>query len=90
MDELARMTDGFSGREIDSFCKQVIYRMIREENEPLPGVIDQGLDAVRSYKIRVRELSRSDFETAAEMITPQTSPEEAARYADWGRRTDET
>ena len=88
-DQLAGMTRGYSGREIESFCKQVIYRMIRERNEGLPGVIDRGLDAVRSYRIKLRELSREDFDWAAQRIHPQTSPEEARRYADWGRAVDE-
>ncbi len=88
MEDLAGMTEGFSGRELESFCKQVIYKMIRERNESLPDIVDRGLDAVRSYKIKVRELARPDFEDAAQAIRPQTSPEEAKRYLEWGTRLD--
>ncbi|MCZ6603201.1 MAG: ATP-binding protein [Planctomycetota bacterium] len=88
MEELAGMTEGFSGRELESFCKQVIYKMIRERNESLPEIVDRGLDAVRSYKIKVRELARADFEDATQAIRPQTSPEDAKRYLEWGTRLD--
>ncbi|MCZ6691512.1 MAG: ATP-binding protein [Planctomycetota bacterium] len=88
MEDLAGMTAGFSGRELESFCKQVIYKMIRERNESLPDIVDRGLDAVRSYKIKVRELARPDFEDAVQAIRPQTSPEEAKRYLEWGTRLD--
>lgn len=89
MEDLALMTEGFSGREIEGFCKQVIYKMIRERNKTLPEIVDRGLDAVRSYKIRLRELVRGDFEEAARGIKPQTSPEDARHYAEWGTRLEE-
>ena len=89
MEDLAMMTEGFSGREIEGFCKQVVYKMIRERNRSLPEIVDRGLDAVRSYKIKLRELERADFEEAARGIKPQTSPEIAKRYAEWGTRLEE-
>lgn len=88
-EQLAEFTEGFSGREIEGFCKQVIYRMIREQNRKLPGIVDQGLDVVRKYEIRTRELTLDDFEAAAKTVAPQTTPEEAERYAEWGVRIDE-
>ena len=88
-EQLAELTQGFSGREIEGFCKQVIYGMIQEQNRELPGIVDDGLDAVRKYEIRTRELTTEDFEGAARSVAPQTTPEEAQRYAEWGVRIEE-
>lgn len=82
-DDLAGLTDGYSGREIERFCKEVTTRMIAEENAELPGLVDQGLDAVKSYNVRVRELSRAEFEAARRRISPQTTPEDMVKYTSW-------
>lgn len=83
--KLARTTEGYSGREIERFCKQAIKGMIEEMNKDLPAVVDQGLDRARSYKIRIRPLRASDFEAAARTITPVTTPKEMETYRRWER-----
>jgi SpoVK/Ycf46/Vps4 family AAA+-type ATPase len=83
LDELAAATDGYSGRELERFCKEVTTRMIAEENRGLPAIVDQGLDAVRSYEVRVRSLTRAEFDAARRRITPQTTAAEMARYTEW-------
>lgn len=81
--ELAEMTEGYSGREIERFCKEVAHRMIAEMNHDLPARVDQGLEVVRSYQVRVRPLGRAEFESAKARIHPQTTPQEMARYVNW-------
>ncbi|HEU4339588.1 MAG TPA: ATP-binding protein [Planctomycetota bacterium] len=81
--ELAEMTAGYSGREIERFCKEVTTSMIEEMNREIPGLIDRGLDQVKKYRLKVRELSRADFEVAARLIHPQTTPEEMAKFVRW-------
>lgn len=80
---LAEMTEGYSGREIERFCKGAIKSMINEMNRDLPSVVEKGFDAVREYKIRVRELKLADFEAARKLITPVTSPDEMQKYIQW-------
>ncbi len=87
--ELAALTEGFSGREIERFCKEVTTGMIEEMNREIPGLVDRGLDAARKYKLRVRPLRREDFEAAARLIHPQTTPQEMSRYYDWKERAEE-
>ena len=82
-DELGRLTNGYSGREIERFCKEVTTRMIAEMNEGLPALVDQGLDSVRTYQVKVRELERGEFEGARRRIAPQTTPAEMTRYVNW-------
>ncbi len=81
--ELAGMTEGYSGREIERFCKEVAHRMIAEMNQDLPARVDQGLEVVRGYQVRVRPLGRAEFESAKARIHPQTTPQEMARYVNW-------
>jgi len=81
--ELAELTAGYSGREIERFCKEVTTSMIEEMNHEIPGLIDQGLDQVKKYRIKVRDLTRADFDAAARLIHPQTTPEDMARYVRW-------
>jgi SpoVK/Ycf46/Vps4 family AAA+-type ATPase len=87
--ELGAMTAGYSGREIERFCKEVTTGMIEEMNREIPGLVDQGLDRVKKYKIRVRPLARADFEAAARLIHPQTRPEEMKKYYDWKETAEE-
>jgi SpoVK/Ycf46/Vps4 family AAA+-type ATPase len=87
--ELARMTAGYSGREIERFCKEVTTSMVEESNREIPGLVDQGLDTVKKYKIKVRPLAAADFEAAARLIHPQTTPEEMKKYYNWKESAEE-
>ncbi|GIW70691.1 MAG: hypothetical protein KatS3mg102_0233 [Planctomycetota bacterium] len=83
LEELVEMTAGYSGRELERFAKEVQNRMIAEMNPELAELVDRGLEAVRGYRLRVRQLTRADFEHAAQRITPQTSPEEMEQFIRW-------
>ncbi|MHC5080464.1 MAG: hypothetical protein ACYTHN_15740 [Planctomycetota bacterium] len=49
----------------------------------IPALVDQGLEKIRSHRIKVRPLSKEDFESAAGRINPRTSPQENERYLRW-------
>jgi len=87
--ELSRLTTGYSGREIERFCKEVTTSMIEEVNRDIPGMVDRGLDTVKKYKIKVRTLTREDFVTAARLIHPQTTAEEMQKYFSWKESAEE-
>jgi SpoVK/Ycf46/Vps4 family AAA+-type ATPase len=82
-EELVRMTEEYSGREIEQFCKEAQNRMIQEMNVNIPSLVDQGIDKIRGHTIKVRPLSAEDFRSAASRINPRTSPKEAERYRQW-------
>ena len=77
------LTNGYSGREIERFCKEVTTEMVEGMNRDIPSLIDNGLDTVKKYKIKVRPLTREDFMNAARLIHPQTTPEEMQKYFNW-------
>lgn len=87
--DLAAMTDGYSGREIERFCKEVTTSMVEEVNKGIPALVDQGLDTVKKYKIKVRPLTKGDFDAAAKLIHPQTTPEEMKKYYNWKESAEE-
>ena len=51
--------------------------------------MDQGLDTVKKYRIKVRPLTSRDFEAAARLIHPQTTPEEMQKYYNWKESAEE-
>jgi SpoVK/Ycf46/Vps4 family AAA+-type ATPase len=77
------MLDGFSGREIERFCKEVTGKMIAEMNREIPQLVDRGLEHVKRHRIKVRPLVRADFEEALRNVRPQTTPEQMQRYLSW-------
>jgi len=88
-EELGRLTSGYSGREIERFCKEVTTGMIEEVNRDIPSLVDTGLDTVKKYKIKVRPLTQADFTAAARLIHPQTTPEEMQKYFSWKESAEE-
>lgn len=80
---LVELTEGLSGREIETLAKEVINRMVAAENQEIPELIDQGLDRIRGYAIRVRPLALAEFERARRQVNPVTSPRDMQRYIDW-------
>ena len=87
--DLVEITDGLSGRELESLVKEVTNRMVYEENKAIADEVDKGLHAVRDYQIRVRPLTREDFTRARSKVQPVTSPEDMKRYVDWQNATED-
>ncbi len=88
MAELVKLSQGYSGREIERMVKQVTSTMIAELNADLPDIIDRGLQHAKGYQVKIRALTLRDFQVAAEGIRPVTSAEEARRYLDWRQDQD--
>ena len=88
-DELVRLTNGYSGREIERFCKEVTTQMVEGMNRDIPALVDTGLDTVKKYRIKVRPLTREDFTNAARLVHPQTTPEEMQKYFNWKESAEE-
>jgi SpoVK/Ycf46/Vps4 family AAA+-type ATPase len=87
--DLAAQTEGYSGREIERYCKEVTTGMVEEVNKGIPALVDQGLDTVKKYKIKVRPLTKADFDAAARLIHPQTTAEEMKKYYNWKESAEE-
>jgi len=75
LDELADLTEGYSGRDISILCREAAMAPIRELAKS--GAIDS------TEEIYVRPVTRDDFINALEKIKPSASPELIAKYEKW-------
>ncbi|MCA8924056.1 MAG: ATP-binding protein [Planctomycetes bacterium] len=83
LEDVVDLTEGLSGREIESLCKEVTNTMVADENKEIPNLVDQGLESVKSYSVRVRPLRLADFEAARRWVNPVTTPADMERYLEW-------
>jgi SpoVK/Ycf46/Vps4 family AAA+-type ATPase len=74
-DELADVTEGYSGSDIAIVCREVIMRPIRE--------LDKAGSLESNTEVQVRPINREDFEQALRKIRPTVSDEEIQRFEDW-------
>jgi len=81
---LLSRTAGYSGRELSQLCEAAVATMIGRANPDLEALVDKGREAVADFELRVKPLSRVDFDAAFAAIgKPQTSPAELALYERW-------
>ncbi|MGY5853406.1 MAG: AAA family ATPase [Candidatus Thorarchaeota archaeon] len=75
-DELASLSEGYSGRVLSIVCREAAMEPIRELQ--MVGRLDDS-DEIDD----LRPVSRSDFLSAIDNIRPATSPEDVKKYIDW-------
>ncbi|MHA1604299.1 MAG: ATP-binding protein [Candidatus Freyarchaeota archaeon] len=73
-DELARLSEGYSGADISVVCREALMMPIRE-------LRDQG--KIDDPSARPRPVTRKDFLDAFEKIKPSVSKEEIERHLKW-------
>ncbi len=75
-EELADLTEGYSGRDISVVCREAAMEPIRDLQRT--GRMDDEQEI-----LDIRPVSREDFLQAIENIRPATPPEDVKRYIDW-------
>jgi len=75
-EELADLTEGYSGRDISIVCREAAMEPIRELQRT--GRMDDEREI-----LDIRPVSRDDLLNAIENIRPATPPEDVKRYIDW-------
>jgi len=80
LNELAKQTEGFSGRDIMGVCEEAISTMVREMN---PDLGDLTTKQIESYSLKTQKLTMADFEKALAKIRPSTSEKEIHEYELW-------
>jgi len=84
--ELVRRLKGYSGREIEAVVGYAVSSMVRRVNPDLLGQVTLGRDALARYTLKVRPITKADFDAALAAITPVTSAKDVARYETWRRQ----
>ncbi len=74
--ELADLTEGYSGRDISVVCREAAMEPIRELQKT--GRMDDQREI-----LDLRPVEREDFLSAIESIRPATPPEDIRRYLQW-------
>ncbi len=75
-EEMADLTEGYSGRDISIVCREAAMEPIRDLQRT--GRLDDEREI-----LDIRPISRDDFLSAIENIRPATPPEDVRRYIDW-------
>jgi len=70
--EVVRVTDWFSGRDLERLSNQAINVMVEELNGQIPKCVDAGREAIEGYKLRIRPLQKKDFDEAFKRIKVDT------------------
>ena len=86
--ELAVMTEGYSGRELECISQEVVSRIIRELNPQIPELVDWGFNTVQSYELKLRPIGKKDFETALACSRPEITTYDLQRFTDWKQGLD--
>lgn len=84
-DDLARETQGCSGRNIQHICKDAVESMVNEMNQGVPSRVDGG--TIRDYTLAMRPLTRRDFEPALTRARPRSGKDVLARYRQWAEQS---
>ena len=86
-DELAEMTEGYSGRDIRNACKEAIMAMLRRANPDIYERITRvsTLAELQQAKYRVLPIRREEIVEAIRRVKPAVTPEDIRRYEEWAK-----
>jgi len=73
-DELAKLTEGYSGADIAVLCREALMMPIRELDEA--GMLTKN-------DVKIRPVMRDDFLKAMKIVKPSVSPSEITRFKEW-------
>ena len=84
-DELADLTEGYSGRDIRNVCQTAIMMMLRRAN---PGIIEKlmrikDLSELQKETYRIEPITREELLKAIETVKPAVTKEDIKRYEEW-------
>ena len=82
-DEFAARTEGYSGREIEQVCKELVRNMISRANPDLADVAEKGKQAVQSYTLKTEPISVQQLESVLSGMRPTINRADLSRYETW-------
>ena len=87
-EELAELTQGYSGRDIRNACKEAIMAMLRRAN---PNIYEQiikaqNLQQLQQAKYRVEPITREEILQAIRKVKPAVTNKEIRKYEEWAKQ----
>jgi len=83
LDDFAARTDGYSGREIEQVCKELIRMMISRANPDLADVAEQGKQALQNYALKTDTIALESLDDIVSRMRPMTGKDDLRRYKTW-------
>jgi len=83
LEELAGMTEGYSGRGIANLCNRAIRLMLRRMNPSMAELAEKSEDEREGLTLKVAPISNSELQNALEFMKPTSTPEWLQRYEQW-------
>jgi katanin p60 ATPase-containing subunit A1 len=85
--QFAEKTAGYSGREIEQICKELIRNMVSKANPDLLEMVDKGRTALENYTLKITEITPDDLNDVLEQTMPMTNKKDLTRYEQWGKKS---
>ena len=86
LDDFAARTEGFSGREIEQICKELVRMMISEANPDLADVAEKGKQALKDYTLKTEPIALESLGDVLSRMRPMTGKDDLRRYEIWIER----
>ncbi len=88
-EELAELTEGYSGRDIANVCREAVIRMLRRAN---PGIYEAAgrinrVETLEELRYHVEPVTREDLLEAIKRIKPPVSRKDIERYERFAENT---
>ncbi|OYT53050.1 MAG: cell division protein [Desulfurococcales archaeon ex4484_217_2] len=82
-DELAKLTEGYSGRDIANICKEAIMKMLRRANPKITEILNKVKDLSELEKItyKVAPITKQELLEAAKKVKPATTKQDVEKYS---------
>ena len=65
---IVKLTENFSGRDLERLCTETVGRMVLTSNPGLVGLVRKGLEHVSAHTLKTRPLTRGDFQEAFKTV----------------------
>ncbi|MCD6488412.1 MAG: ATP-binding protein [Desulfurococcales archaeon] len=87
-EELAELTEGYSGRDIRNICKEAVMMMLRRANPDIYQQITrvENLAQLQKARYRVKPVTRQELIQAIHKVKPATTPQEIKKYIEWTQK----
>ncbi len=87
-EELAELTDGYSGRDIRTVCQTAIMTMLRRANPDIVKKLLRVKDLKELERItyKVAPITREELLEAIRKVKPAVNKEDIRRYDEWARK----
>lgn len=83
LEELAELTEGYSGREIAAVCRKAKRNMLRRLNPQIEELAERSESELLGHRLKIAAIRREEMMQAMEGIKPMVSKEMMSQFEEW-------